>query len=96
MSGISKGPGEPSLSAEELYRELHDGLCQSITASLFFAQNLRSRLQKADHIDEAMLPLADKVVNAATNATTDMRALLKKLADDQPIPGNAAGRKGRD
>lgn len=90
MSEISNDPAEPRLSAEQLYRELHDGLCQNITASLFFAQNLRSRLLKDEHSDEVLLTLADSAVNAATRAVADMRVLLKRLANDQKGPGESS------
>jgi len=69
-------------NCDALRRELHDGLCQSITSSLFFAQNLRMRLQKSEPLDESVLNLADKVVEAATNATVDLRAILNKLASE--------------
>jgi signal transduction histidine kinase len=90
MSEISNESAGPRLSAEQLYRELHDGLCQNITASLFFAQNLRSRLRKDERSDEVLLTLADSAVNAATSAVADMRVLLEKLGNDRKDPGETS------
>lgn len=85
---MSKQSGGNLTNCDALHRELHDGLCQSITCSLFYAQNLRSRLQKSESLDESVLNLADKAVEAATNAATDLRAILKKLASEQKPEAN--------
>ncbi len=75
------------MTAKVLRKELHDGLCQNLTASLFFAENLRSQLRKSGTQDEALLRLADKVVEAAAQATIQMREILRKLGNEGEVGG---------
>ncbi len=84
---MKEEPEKGKWTPAALRQQLHDGLCQNLTASLFFAETLRMRLQKSGQHDDSLLNLADRVVEANSQAATEMRAVLSKLAKDQSTEG---------
>ncbi len=89
-------PAAPEWDPEIIRRDLHDGLCQNLTASLFFAENLRARLRKDGPKDVLLLNLADKVVEAASAAASEMRTILERLGNEKMAEDESGpGRRGK-
>lgn len=94
MKEASKRQAAAECDPEMIRRDLHDGLCQNLTASLFFAESLRARLRKDGPKDAHLLNLADKVVEAASAAASEMRAVLERLGNEN-MPEDEAGPRRR-